>query len=48
MADWRWLADTNGSQGKCVQKKILADAVTIDGRKEWICNFFSGTNVLTR
>ena len=28
-------------------EKVLADAITIDGRKEWICKFCSGTNVWT-
>ena len=29
-------------------QRILADAITIDGRKEWTCKFCSETNVWTR
>ena len=35
-------------QGKDRAEKVLADAITIDGRKEWICKFCSETNVWTR
>ena len=31
-----------------VRRKVLADAITIDGRKEWICKFCSEPNVWTR
>ena len=28
--------------------RVLADAISIDGRKEWTCKFCSGSNVWTR
>ena len=34
--------------GKERAEKMMADAITIDGRKEWICKFCSKSNVLTR
>ena len=34
--------------GKIRAEKVLADAITIDGTKEWICKFGSETNVWTR
>ena len=34
--------------GKDRAEKVLADAITIDGRNEWICKFCSETNVWTR
>ena len=34
--------------GQARAEKVLADAITIDGRKEWICKFCSETNVWTR
>ena len=34
--------------GQVRAEKVLADAITIDGRKEWICKFCSETNVWTR
>ena len=34
--------------GQIRAEKVLADAITIDGRKEWICKFCSETNVWTR
>ena len=33
---------------KELAQKVLARAITIDGRKEWICNFCSESNVWTR
>ena len=33
--------------GQIRAEKVLADAITIDGRKEWICKFCSETNVWT-
>ena len=37
-----------GFSGQVRAEEVLADAITIDGRKEWICKFFSETNVWTR
>ena len=34
--------------GRVRAEKVLAEAVTIEGRKEWICKFCSETNVWTR
>ena len=49
----RWFPDTKkevlGARKDAGPKKVLADATTIDGRKErifkWVCKFFSETNV---
>ena len=48
----RWLSNTEEEilgvgtgQGR---KKVLADAITIDGRKEWICKFCSKTKASTQ
>ena len=37
-----------GSGREITAEKVLADAITIDGRKEWICKFCSETNVGTQ
>ena len=34
--------------GQVRVERVLADAITIDGRKEWTCKFCSETNVWTR
>ena len=34
--------------GQVRAERDLADAITVDGRKEWICKFCSETNVWTR
>ena len=47
----RWLSNAekkfvDPGQGTC--GKVLADVITIDGRKEWICKFCSESNVWLR
>ena len=48
----RWLSQTQKKNswvpGPIREERVLADAITIDGRKEWICKFCSETNVWTR
>ena len=34
--------------GQVRAERILAEAITIDGRKEWTCKFCSESNVMTR
>ena len=41
---WKKIVDPR--KGTCGE--VLADAITVDGRKEWICKFCSGSNVWTR
>ena len=48
----RWLSNTEeevlGVGDWSGAERVLADAITIDGRKEWTCKFCSETNVWTR
>ena len=34
--------------GQVRAERVLADAITVDDRKEWICKFCTETNVWTR
>ena len=39
-----WFADPQKERAE----RVLAGAIAIDGRKDWICKFCSGSNVWTR
>ena len=45
---WRTQIRNGWIPGQMCAEKILADAVTIDGRREWSCKSCSETNVWTR
>ena len=47
----RWLQTQKKKSlvsGQVRAGRVLADTITIDGRKEWTCKFCSGTNVWTQ